>query len=90
MARIRTPLTAEQAAKQSGFSLKTIYRAIRDGELPAWKVRSRWLIASEDLATWLGPRDQEPAARHRVTLAPGAPPEHGSLTSLRAIEDEAA
>lgn len=90
MAEIDRPLTTDQAAKQSGFSLKTVYRAIHDGELLASKVRSRWLIAPEDLATWLRPTSQCLPDGQRVTLMPAAPAERGSLASLRAIEDEAA
>ena len=71
------------AARRSGFSPKTIYRAIAAGELRAAKVRSRWRIAAHDLETWLLPR---PTVAGPAVVRVAAPAETGSRAALREIE----
>lgn len=46
-------MNPEQAASQSGFSTKTIYRALWDGELVASKRRRRWRIRPDALTAWI-------------------------------------
>lgn len=76
-------LSIKEAAAWSGFSTKTVYRAIAAGELRAKKVRSRWRIAVSDLEAWLRPQ----AVRVRpVAVRVAAPAESGSLAALRLIE----
>jgi excisionase family DNA binding protein len=76
-------LDIKEAAARSGFSPKTLYRAIASGELPARKIRSRWRIASADLEAWGLPY---PAARRPVAVRVAVPPETGSRDALRHIE----
>jgi excisionase family DNA binding protein len=76
-------LSIKEAAARSGFSTKTLYRAIAAGELRAKKVRSRWRIAVSDLEAWLLPL---PAKVRAVTPRAAAPAEVGSLAALRLIE----
>jgi excisionase family DNA binding protein len=71
------------AARRSGFSTKTIYRAIAAGELRAAKVRSRWRIAATDLEIWLLPR---PMVARPAVARVAVPPERGSRAALRDIE----
>ena len=73
------------AATRSGFSRKTIYRAIAAGELRAKKVRSRWRIAAPDLEAWLLPR---PTVMRPQAVRVVAPLETGSRAALRLIEGE--
>ena len=76
-------LNIQEASARSGFSTKTLYRAIAADELRAKKVRSRWRIAVSDLEAWLLPRPV--VARPRL-LGVAAPAETGSLAALRLIE----
>ena len=76
-------LSIEGAAARSGFSKKTLYRAIAAGELKAAKVRCRWRIAVQDLEAWLLP---SPMVGRPVALRVGVEPEAGSLAALRLIE----
>ena len=74
----------KEAAARSGFSTKTLYRAIKAGELRAKKVRSRWRIAVSDLEAWL--RLPAPAAARPAAVRVAAPAEVGSLGALKLIE----
>lgn len=81
-------LTTEDVARLSGFSRKTVRRAIKAGELVASSVRGEYRIWPEDFRRWIdcgrvacesgGPR---PARR-----SDGSSP--GSLDRLRALEAE--
>jgi excisionase family DNA binding protein len=76
-------LDIKAAASRSGFSTKTIYRAISAGELKAAKVRSRWRIAVHDLEEWLragADAVAPPALLVNVETQPG------SRAALRKIE----
>jgi excisionase family DNA binding protein len=76
-------LSIKEAAARSGFSTKTLYRAIAAGELRAKKVRSRWRIAVHDLEAWLLPR---PTVARTAVVRAVAPAETGSRAALRQIE----
>jgi excisionase family DNA binding protein len=67
-------LSIKEAAARSGFSTKTLYRAIATGELRAKKVRSRWRIAVHDLEAWL----LVPTVARPAVVRVGTPPETGS------------
>jgi excisionase family DNA binding protein len=76
-------LSIKEAAARSGFSTKTLYRAIAAGELRAKKVRSRWRIAVSDLEAWLLPR---PVVGSPAPVHVAASAETGSREALRLIE----
>lgn len=83
MPRLRSWMNPEQAAEASGYSTKTIYRALRDGELVASKRRRRWRIRPEALTEWIdGDRAADVPATGRVRTRKAAP-----KGSLRAILD---
>jgi excisionase family DNA binding protein len=82
-------LTPAEAARISRYSVKTIYRAIQSGRLPASRPTARYRIRSADLAIWLGAVEDWASAP--VDLPPpSAPAEVGSLGRLRALEADAA
>jgi excisionase family DNA binding protein len=87
-------MNPEQAAAATGFSTKTIYRALWDGELIATKRRRRWLIRPEALTNWV---ENEPPAdvprlipkpSHR-TRTPRSTP-RGTLGQVLADQNEEA
>jgi excisionase family DNA binding protein len=49
----RKTLTVEEAAALLGISRNSAYRAVRDGDLPAVRVRRRLLIPAERLYAML-------------------------------------
>lgn len=80
-------MTPQDVAARSGYSLKTVYRAIRSGRLRAYQPTSRYLITEADYWSWLhsGARAEDVPARE-----PSEPAAPGSAEALRAIEREAA
>jgi excisionase family DNA binding protein len=79
-------VSIKEAAVRSGFSTKTLYRAIAAGELRAKKVRSRWRIAVSDLEAWLRIPLPQPAVGRRAAARVAVPAEVGSREALRLIE----
>ena len=59
-------VSPQYAAKTTGLSVWTVYRAIHAGELRAVKRRSRWLISVNELRRFVGDpvpvEDSAPAA----------------------------
>lgn len=45
--------TFEQAAEQSGYSIRTLKQQVADGNLAARYANSKGVIRHEDLANWL-------------------------------------
>lgn len=62
-------LSVAEAAERTGFTPEVIRRAIRRGELRAYKPLGRLKIAEEDLDAWMRehPAAQETAAEALVT-----------------------
>ena len=66
-------LSPERAAELCEFSVKTIYRAIWSGELPASKRRRRWRIRESALRDWIdGERAIDTEATTRMRGRPPA------------------
>ena len=80
--------TVDETARRSGFSQKTIYRAVQAGELESRKIRCRWRISAEAFERWMGSglvaESQEPRRPRRATSTSGA----ASVARLVAIERE--
>jgi hypothetical protein len=77
-------MSVTDVATQSGFSTKTVLRALAAGELVGSKVRSRWVVWPEDFRAWIDGGRREARA---VTNSPsGKAGEVGSVERLRAIE----
>jgi excisionase family DNA binding protein len=47
--RNRAALTLEEAAGQLGVHYMTVYRYVRTGRLPGWKVGAEWRVAADDV-----------------------------------------
>lgn len=77
-------MSVADVASQSGFSAKTVLRALAAGELVGSKVRSRWVVWPEDFRAWIDAGRRETRARpNRENNEAG---EVGSVERLRAIE----
>lgn len=48
-----TLLSPEEVAGAVGLTVRSIYKAVREGELPAFKLRGRLRIRQEDVEAWL-------------------------------------
>jgi len=81
-------LTVEEVAARSGYSEKTVYRAIDNGRLRASKPASRWRIDPEDYWRWMRSEPVRVVGAGQGSLirpAPAVMPERGSLEALRAL-----
>jgi excisionase family DNA binding protein len=80
--RLLSPL---DMARLCQISVKTVYRAIGDGELAATRVRSRLRVRDSDLHAWIeaGRVDQQPATRLETESRAG------SLRALLVTEGQA-
>lgn len=84
-------LTPADVARRSGFSEKTVYRAIRSGALVASRPTAHYRITEADYQRWVAARLLRQDASPPADLpSPAATAERGSLDELRAIEREAA
>lgn len=54
--------TLEEAAEQSGYTVRTLKQAVADGNLPARYVNTRGVIRHEDLAAWIDQLPTKPSA----------------------------
>lgn len=84
-------MSPAQVADRCGLSVKTVYRAIRDGELRAHQPRTRYLVSEEAYMAWVTrpPSREDVAGVLRARVRPAAP-ERGSSAELLAIEQGAA
>lgn len=53
MSERRLAYTFEQAAEQSGYSIRTLKQQVADGNLAARYANSKGVIRHDDLAEWL-------------------------------------
>ena len=83
---MRQWLNPEQAAEQSSFSTKTIYRALWAGELPASKRRNRWRIRPDALAAWVDGERTTPGESTTIPHERRAVP-RGTLGKALAAQD---
>jgi len=84
----RSLLTVRDVATRSKLSEKTVRRAIRRGELIAFKVRGRWRVRESDYEAWIERGRAVPVRAESITFEPLAPV-RGSLSALRRIETAA-
>ena len=83
-------LTVPEVAQLARLSEKTVYRAIRCGELRASKLRGLWRIRRDDYEDWLRGAAYVPETRPVAKSDQAAPSARGSRAALRRIESEAA
>ena len=70
-----TFLTTEEVLEYLQVNLRTVYRLIKAGKIPAVRVGRQWRFRKRDIDAWLDsqrPRGGARAARRRRRAAPGA------------------
>ena len=55
----RTTMTAEETAKYLGVSIDTIYRMVRQKQIPHIRVRKRILFRADSLNAWMSEQENE-------------------------------
>jgi excisionase family DNA binding protein len=78
-------LTLEQVQERVPLSMTVLYRAAKDGELRATKLRGRWMVDEPDLDAWVDagrPAPPVKRARHRRAMPFVAPARRGTLVGI--------
>jgi excisionase family DNA binding protein len=85
-----TFLTTEEVLEYLQVNLRTVYRLIKAGKIPAVRVGRQWRFRKRDIDAWLDSQRPRGAAR---TAAPAAPPAKPASASARprvlVVDDEA-
>jgi len=55
----RTTMTAEETANYLGVSIDTIYRMVRQKQIPHIRVRKRILFRADSLNAWMSKQENE-------------------------------
>ena len=72
---VEHPLTPEDVAMLLQIDRETVYRMARRGELPAFKVSSRWRFLPSRLQRWMEEQERPgPLALGRGAVRSGGPP----------------
>jgi excisionase family DNA binding protein len=77
-----TFLTTEEVLEYLQVNLRTVYRLIKAGKIPAVRVGRQWRFRKRDIDAWLD--SQRPRGGGRTTPAPSAPSE---VVSQRQISE---
>ncbi|MFI7547266.1 helix-turn-helix domain-containing protein [Actinoplanes sp. NPDC049599] len=63
-ARSAATYTVKEVASMLRLSLGGTYQAIRAGEIPAKRIRGRWIVPVHRFHAWLDAQDDDAAAGH--------------------------
>src|SRR3954465_3602445 len=90
-----TFLTTEEVLEYLQVNLRTVYRLIKAGKIPAVRVGRQWRFRKRDIDAWLdSQRPRGAAGRAAAGATPGAvvPPSHrdaGDRPRVLVVDDEA-
>ncbi|WP_114794914.1 helix-turn-helix domain-containing protein [Gaiella occulta] len=82
-------LSPADVARRAQVSAKTVYRAIRSGDLVASRIGAHYRITEEDFWLWISGARVKPTRQRSNPRPIAAPAGRGSLAALRAIEEAA-
>ena len=86
-----TFLTTEEVLAYLQVNLRTVYRLIKAGKIPAVRVGRQWRFRKRDIDAWLD--SQRPRGGARAASAPAAAPARPSTAASRprilVVDDEA-
>ncbi len=83
-------LTTEEVLEYLQVNLRTVYRLIKAGRIPAVRVGRQWRFRKSDLDTWLeGQRTQAARPQASATVAPLRPAPAPSRPRILVVDDEA-
>ena len=85
-----TFLTTEEVLEYLQVNLRTVYRLIKAGKIPAVRVGRQWRFRKRDIDAWLDSQRGPRAARTAVLAAPAArPPAASARPRVLVVDDEA-
>ncbi|MGE0447268.1 MAG: response regulator [Vicinamibacterales bacterium] len=80
-------LTTEEVLEYLQVNLRTVYRLIKAGKIPAVRVGRQWRFRKRDIDAWLD--SQRPRAEHAGTPAGAAAPVRTARQRVLVVDDEA-
>src|SRR5207244_887217 len=84
-----TFLTTEEVLEYLQVNLRTVYRLIKAGKIPAVRVGRQWRFRKRDIDAWLdSQRPRGGAARPVAAAAPARPAPAGGRPRVLVVDDE--
>ncbi|MGE3955884.1 MAG: response regulator [Vicinamibacterales bacterium] len=89
-----TFLTTEEVLEYLQVNLRTVYRLIKAGKIPAVRVGRQWRFRKSDIDAWLDSQHSRPATRAAaapmpIAPAPAAPRDPEARPRILVVDDEA-
>jgi excisionase family DNA binding protein len=86
-----TFLTTEEVLEYLQVNLRTVYRLIKAGKIPAVRVGRQWRFRKSDIDAWLDSQRPRPAATAHPAPRPAAAPRatDGERPRILVVDDEA-
>lgn len=81
-------LTTEEVLEYLQVNLRTVYRLIKAGKIPAVRVGRQWRFRKRDIDAWLESQRPRGGAR-TTTAAPARQPAAGARPRVLVVDDEA-
>src|SRR5436189_2584918 len=82
-------LTTEEVLEYLQVNLRTVYRLIKAGKIPAVRVGRQWRFRKRDIDAWLESQRARGGARAAAPAATRQPPAAGSRPRVLVVDDEA-
>jgi excisionase family DNA binding protein len=83
-------LTTEEVLEYLQVNLRTVYRLIKAGKIPAIRVGRQWRFRKRDIDAWLESQRPRTGRAASGTSAPARPPAPGGRPRVLVVDDEAA
>jgi len=84
-----TFLTTEEVLEYLQVNLRTVYRLIKAGKIPAVRVGRQWRFRKRDIDAWLDSQRPRGGARQPAAAAPPRPAAVSSRPRVLVVDDEA-
>jgi excisionase family DNA binding protein len=81
-------LTTEEVLKYLQVNLRTVYRLIKAGKIPAVRVGRQWRFRKRDIDAWLDGHGPAPPETRAVHPCPGAAPATRGCGRVLVVDDE--
>jgi excisionase family DNA binding protein len=82
-------LTTEEVLEYLQVNLRTVYRLIKAGRIPAVRVGRQWRFRKRDIDAWLESQRPRGGTRSTASAAPRAPAVSGGRPRVLVVDDEA-
>jgi excisionase family DNA binding protein len=84
-----TFLTTEEVLEYLQVNLRTVYRLIKAGKIPAVRVGRQWRFRKRDIDAWLDSQRPRGAGARPPAVPPARPPNGATRPRVLVVDDEA-